>query len=404
MGKKFDVEGDRTPMTAERLSEAHPHLAALRKEFRRHRIAYMIGGVCLGAVAAGTAAGTAGHFGAGWNKISTNGEQTQSVTVMESETESRGWFTRSPTKQKTAEEEEESAYCFQCDNAPSRGWGWAFGYGTCECHEGFSGACCDTPTEITDLTHGPYMGDDGTYELYTFYTKDTADHMIYSDCSGDNSATSTSVPPEFSGLWWMDGNPASDYVASFGRSNWQTTADGYSCVSSTLTNQQTDETFNCLGGMDLNVYDENIWSWHDEALGKLVYGGALGVALTYKFECGGDDDGKLTYCQIYPNAAIPVTSDGWVTVPASLVSFDMTRGDDNLWIRNSIIAGLDSYPHNYYLKKIVNCDGTKGEHWDDYLSHGKAAAPVIPDVFGNGADDRETVSNVHERQLLSRKL
>jgi hypothetical protein len=167
------------------------------------------------------------------------------------------------------------------------------------------------------------MGNPGTYELYTFNTKDTSEHMIYPDCDGHNDATDSNVPPEFSGLWWMDGNPASDYVASFGRSSWQSVADGYSCVSATLTNQQDASTHNCLGGMDLNVYDENVWSWHDEALGKIVYGGALGVELTYKFECGGDDNGKVTYCQIYPNAAIPVTSNGWVTVPPDLVSFDM---------------------------------------------------------------------------------
>ena len=138
------------------------------------------------------------------------------------------------------------------------------------------------------------MGDPGTYELYTFLTKDTDKHMIYPDCAGANSATSTSVPPEFSGLWWMDGNPASDYVASFGRSDWQTVVDGYTCkAGSTLTNQQSGDTFPCIGGMDLNVYDENIWSWHDEALGKLVYSGALGTQLTYTFECGGDDNGKV---------------------------------------------------------------------------------------------------------------
>ena len=112
------------------------------------------------------------------------------------------------------------------------------------------------------------MGDPGTYELYTFYTKDTDQHMIYPDCDGHNDATDSNVPPEFSGLWWMDGNPASDYVASFGQSSWQSVADGYTCVSATLTNQQDDSTHTCLGGMDLNVYDEDIWSWHDRSSQK----------------------------------------------------------------------------------------------------------------------------------------
>ena len=297
-----------------------------RVQFHRHKFAYAMAGVFCGVMVAGGVAASAGALGAGWEAVTA--EEPSQVTVMKSDgsgnhQQSQSWWVRSPKKQKTKEEEASSGFCFSCDNAPSRGWGWAFGYGTCECYEGWNGACCDTPDDITTKTHGPYMGNPGTYELYTFNTKDTSEHMIYPDCDGHNDATDSNVPPEFSGLWWMDGNPASDYVASFGRSSWQSVADGYSCVSATLTNQQDASTHNCLGGMDLNVYDENVWSWHDEALGKIVYGGALGVELTYKFECGGDDNGKVTYCQIYPNAAIPVTSNGWVTVPPDLVSFDM---------------------------------------------------------------------------------
>jgi len=186
------------------------------------------------------------------------------------------------------------------------------------------------------------MGEPGTFELYTFDTKDTASKMEFPDANGNN-AGGKKVPPEFAGLWWMDGNPASDYVASFGRSDWKTVADdGYVCVNAELHNAQHDSTMPCLGGMDLPVYDQNVWSWHDEALGRTVYGAVLGVQLTYKFECGGDDNGKLTYCQIYPNADLPFTSAGsWISIPKDFVSFDMTRASDDTWIRNSIIAGWE---------------------------------------------------------------
>jgi hypothetical protein len=103
---------------------------------------------------------------------------------------------------------------------------------------------------------------------------------------------------------------------------------------------------------------------------------------------------------------VQVTRNGFCPSLSNSISSHAlrTRAGDDLWIRNSIIAGLEDYPHNYYLKRITKCDGTKGEHWDDYLSHGANAAPSKADVFGFGADEREKVSDVHPTQLLSKKL
>jgi hypothetical protein len=385
----------------------HPHLEAMKAQMARHKFAYMGLGVVAGVCVAGgiTAAVGASSMKDENDAITARSQQQQSVNIMggdASNPSTRGWFTSSAESQESSDS---NGFCWSCDNAPSRGWKWNFGYGKCHCEPNWEGACCDTPLDITKVTHGPYMGTPGTYELTTFHTKDTASAMVFPDENGDN-ADGTSVPPEFAGLWWMDGNPASDYVASFGRSNWQSVADdGYVCQNAKITNSANDEEFNCLGGMDIPVYDDSNWSWHDEALGHFVYGAVLGVQLTYTFECGGDDGGKLTYCQVYPNAAIPVTAAGsWISVPPSLVSFDMTRAGDDLWIRNSYIAGLDSFPHNYYLKRITMGDGSEGEHWDDYMSHGHNPAPSVADVFGNGADERETVSDVHATQCLGHKL
>ena len=60
--------------------------------------------------------------------------------------------------------------------------------------------------------------------------------------------------------------------------------------------------------------------------------------------------------------------------------------------------------HNYYLKRITMGDGSEGEHWDDYMSHGHNAAPKINDVFGFGEDSRDLVSDVLSTQCLSRKV
>lgn len=109
-------------------------------------------GVFCGVMVAGGVAASAGALGAGWDEVTA--EEPSMVTVMESDgsgnhQQTQRWWVRSPKKQKTKEEETGGGFCFSCDNAPSRGWGWAFGYGTCECFDGWSGACCDVPDDIT---------------------------------------------------------------------------------------------------------------------------------------------------------------------------------------------------------------------------------------------------------------
>jgi len=37
-----------------------------------------------------------------------------------------------------------AGWCGQCENAPHRGWSWWFGWGDCNCFDGWSGDCCDS--------------------------------------------------------------------------------------------------------------------------------------------------------------------------------------------------------------------------------------------------------------------
>ena len=67
MKNSMGIDSDREPMTPE-----HPHLESVKKEFRRHKFGYLFGGLCLGAIVAGAIAASAGHFGAGWDKVRDN--------------------------------------------------------------------------------------------------------------------------------------------------------------------------------------------------------------------------------------------------------------------------------------------------------------------------------------------
>merc|ERR1712050_645009 len=75
----------------------------------------------------------------------------------------------------------------------------------------------------------------------------------------------------------------------------------------------------------------------------------------------------------------------------------MVRVNENYWIRYSLNDG--SYP--YYLKRIVNCDGSRVQpNWDLYMSNGTGIPPRTKDLYGNGGDDREHVADVPPIQFV----
>ena len=97
------------------MTPEHPHMDSLKKEFRRHKFGYLVGGLCLGAVIAGTVAASAGHFGAGWDEVAFSDEsnsQTVSVTVMETEYEVRSCEERNNGAERAKEELFMQHFCF----------------------------------------------------------------------------------------------------------------------------------------------------------------------------------------------------------------------------------------------------------------------------------------------------
>ena len=74
-------------------------------------------------------------------------------------------------------------------------------------------------------------------------------------------AIDTRVPINLRGLFYMEGNPAPDDVASFGGSDWAfTDYQGY-------RGSNSDPSVDA----QISVYGNRVWSWHNNALGKATY-------------------------------------------------------------------------------------------------------------------------------------
>lgn len=249
--------------------------------------------------------------------------------------------------------------------------------------------------------------------LSSIKSADVAKHMVWTNAEGVNPRTdsydSSRMPAQFAGVWWMDGNPLSDYLMSFGRSNWEsTTVDGkgYQCQSKRLNSHETEPVVGklgmpCAGGFSTNVYDKDVWTYYDSDKGQKAFTLSWNSQLNYKFDCGGRTDahlgGKLEYCQVYM-ARRTLNGAFTTVVPKGFAHFDMTATpDEDLWIRNSYM------PHKttrYYLKRIIDGNGEETEYFKEYMSKGTAVPDRINDVFGNGADTREHVGFVNDTQLI----
>merc|ERR1719461_355211 len=140
--------------------------------------------------------------------------------------------------------------------------------------------------------------------------------MTFAKCDGDTWDTPGAgkidgmcptsrgeVPCQFAGLWWMDGNPAADFVASFGGSSWRDpSSDKANCLKTqnfdgdsvcACSKEYLTPTFDgsikvsCLGRLTIAFRDPHMWSFENSLAGKALQ--SLGVVnnAIYIFECGG---------------------------------------------------------------------------------------------------------------------
>lgn len=84
-----------------------------------------------------------------------------------------------------------------------------------------------------------------------FKPDEIAESMLYADCKG-KTATGEHIPAEWGGLWWMDGNPAPETVASFGRAHWYPGAKG-------CRKTEMDQAFNKAAKFSMVKVNSDYW-------------------------------------------------------------------------------------------------------------------------------------------------
>ena len=208
---------------------------------------------------------------------------------------------------------------------------------------------------------------------------DVATHMRVGGEEGDSPK-----PDCFKGLFWMQGNPMSDDVASFYGAKFENMCDGdnmrvgdHQCqkgwpkkFTTKATNSSKSGDASHLSGagtdtmlkyvMQVRVANPEVWTWHNDFKGKTGYRGVGAAGLVYQFEC----DEKAAQCQIGGTCNIRPRFSTWgLGKLGSLapMQFWMTMQEDPLapktgviWERRSALFGLSKHRHTYRLRRIVD--------------------------------------------------
>lgn len=177
-----------------------------------------------------------------------------------------------------------------------------------------------------DIGNRPF----GDYRLSPVASEDLAEAMPVADAQ-------SAIPAPLQGLWWMDGNPLPDEFVSFAHS-------AYDVQSHKVT---------------INVYDQDIWSWHGNEQGSFLYDLVQRFKLTYELTLNEEE----TFIQIIP----VITFKGIaIHVPRALVNFTARADGDGRWIRESQFFGQEF--GSYTFRRVVDRNGVKDQDvFDAYL-------------------------------------
>jgi len=275
---------------------------------------------------------------------------------------------------------------------------------------GIALTCVDGIRQEADLALAGYPPRFG-FSTRSFPREDVANQMVYVTCDGRN-AIGEEAPKEFGGLWWMDGNPAPETVASFGHAEWTRGVEACKKVKlSHYSQKEADEgtikdpfgnSVPCQGRMILAFWEDRMWAMPSTSVGFLYEeAGTVGDS-HMEFVCGGPDPENLTVCKVGASTGPEMAEQSWFKLLPknlrdlgaqafnALAKFSMVKVNEDYWIRYSLGS---RFP--YHLKRISDCRGQPvARHWDQFTSNGTAAPYHQRDVYGNGGDNRSHVADV----------
>ncbi|KAI8913361.1 hypothetical protein EDD86DRAFT_104479 [Gorgonomyces haynaldii] len=175
------------------------------------------------------------------------------------------------------------------------------------------------------------------FKLQSFKTEDVASYLTI--------GTEANIPAalqDFTGLWYMNGNPLADECLSFAGVKWDEKEQAYLA----------------------KVYDEKIWTWDDNIQGRVLYQAVRTAGLTYAITAV-----NATTYHVKPLLRLPgylLNKD--VAIGDMLAEFLIMKTEDpNQWRRASAFFGKPVA--DYKFQRIVYANGTRTEKFaNQYLS------------------------------------
>jgi hypothetical protein len=169
----------------------------------------------------------------------------------------------------------------------------------------------------------------GGFEYKQFPRAQIAQNMLWSNCNGIN-AVGARVPKQLGGLWWMDGNPAPETVASFGHAIWYPGVAA--CRNSTLglasyTQAERNagvvrDAFGlnpvpCQGRMIVAFWEDRIWAMPETKIGHAYEVAGTTADSHMEFVCGGPSEDDLQICTLGASVG-PGADSGQVQKPEGI--------------------------------------------------------------------------------------
>ena len=239
------------------------------------------------------------------------------------------------------------------------------------------------PVDSSKVAYGPYKSKRGTYNLHRVESKkiESVTDAEYGIQIG--RANNSKIPDSLKGVFWMQHNPAPEYLASFAKSEWKDGScnDKGECTGGCKSpyghdaphplqvppkDDGTPET--CGGSLTIKCYDEQTWTWSDNIGGRGMYFGASTSCMELVFFFNKEQ----TKAHIFPVGCTIIPFPMYFTLEA-------TDDPDN-WLRRSHPMGTshDTFAQFHYnLLRIVDGNGRKTQKWEDYIKSKKVGATSL---------------------------